>query len=630
MKSLKHYVDKGLFYQSVVEDGSDIVFILDFSGKIFYHNQSAQYVLGHRPSSLTGKSFLDFLHEDSKKTFTNHLTASIKKSKTSSIEIQFLCQSKKYKFLEVNSINLNRRDGVEGLILDCRDITQRKEDAVKLLRAQKAKELFLANISHEIRTPINGISGMVTLLSKDKYSKDADIYLGAIKTASESLKVIINDILDLTSIESGKFRIEKIPFDISELISSLLDSFSHIAVEKNILLHYDLRDDVPKELVGDPVRLNQILSNLLSNALKFTPKGHIKLNCSIHKQKKELVEIKFEVNDTGIGIASSKQKSIFKSFSQGDPSVNRKYGGSGLGLTIAKQLVELQNGSISLKSEIHKGSTFTVLIPYPYVHKISTKTKKNPALQIKKNESLNAYILLVEDNEVNQIYASSLIKSWNCKCDIANNGKEALQFVSKQNYDIILMDLQMPEMDGHQATQKIRQSESAAIKKIPILAVTANATKDEIEKCIRSGMQACIAKPFTAEELFDALSDHLPNKARKIKDNTNSVKPDLHYLKKVGDAKLMREVINAYLKSLPGNLQRIKKMKVAKDWEGLKMVLHKTKPSLKLLGLPKLKSLAEYIEDQITAKRMKNFEKDFAAFYNGLVESGSQLKKLII
>ncbi|MEQ9415422.1 MAG: ATP-binding protein, partial [Cyclobacteriaceae bacterium] len=387
--------------------------------KILYHNDSVEETLGYKSKSLVGKIFFDLILPETLKQFQREYKASTTKRYNESVEFQFLCKNKSFKYLEFNSINLKHKKGINGLILDCRDITQRKEDAAELLRAQKAKEQFLANVSHEIRTPINGIAGMAALLSQNPTVKEQTTYLNAIKSAADNLKVIINDILDLASIESGKLNFEKIDFNLDDLLHSVVDSFSVQSAQKGIELNYILDDRISKILAGDPFRLNQILINLISNALKFTHEGSISINCKLEKKSSKIQHIKVDVTDTGIGIPADKLNKIFESFSQADASVTRKYGGTGLGLTIVKQLVELQKGSITVNSVEDKGTTFSIAIPYATGSK-EELDKKTSVYSKKQNElaSLkNLRILLAEDNDINRLYATSILKMWECTAD---------------------------------------------------------------------------------------------------------------------------------------------------------------------------------------------------------------------
>ena len=267
MKTLENYVKKGLFYESVVEDGSDIIFVVDFQGKILYHNASVKETLGYKPKSLLGENFFSFILPETLPSFKKKYQISTQRNFQKSVEFQFLCKDKSYKYLEFNSINLKKKEKIDGLILDCRDITERKQDAQELLRAQKTKDQFLANISHEIRTPINGISGMATLLSQNPNREEQITYLNAIKNASDNLKVIINDILDLAAIESGKLKFERIGFNLKDVLASLVNMFQAQAKEKGISITHQLTQEATETIIiGDPVRLNQILINLISNS----------------------------------------------------------------------------------------------------------------------------------------------------------------------------------------------------------------------------------------------------------------------------------------------------------------------------------------------------------------------------
>lgn len=609
MKSLSGYVKKGLFYKSVVEEGSDIIFIVSYEGLILYCNHSIRE-LGYKESNIINKNFFDFIEPGVLPNFKIEFQKSTKRRFSEAIEFQFKCKDNSYKFFEFNSINLKQKDGLEGLILDCRDISQRKKDAEELLRAQKTKELFLANISHEIRTPINGIAGMADLLSQNPSADDQGLYLKAIKTAAENLKVIINDILDLASIESGKLKFEKINFLLDETIHALVDTFRLQSFEKGILLEYKIDSNIPAILIGDPVRLNQILINLISNALKFTHHGSIKISVTIDHIKDKDYYIKFEIRDTGIGIPKSKLKTIFESFSQADASVTRKYGGTGLGLTIVRQLVQLQHGSIKVTSEENEGSTFTVIIPYKAGVKnqltIKGKNTKNNALQLK-----NASILLVEDNDINRLYAGSILKMWGCPFDTAENGEVAIEKFKNSHFDLILMDIQMPVMDGFETTKAIRQWNSEK-SKIPIVALTANATQKDVEKCISLGMNDCLTKPFTQEDLLKVLDKYLGNKfnvigSEKINPRkSSSEKVDFSYLEKVSgnNKEFIKEIAEAFLKSIPTSIQELDKYSEYENWPDVARVAHKIKPSITLLGVHNLKDKIVQLEDE--AKSRKN------------------------
>jgi PAS domain S-box-containing protein len=617
MKNLELYIKRGGFYKAVVEDGSDIIFLVDFSGRILYHNHSVKETLGYRGNSLVGKNFLDYILPTTLVEFQTSFKLSQKRAYTEKVEFQFLCKDKTYRFLEFNAINLKNKEGLPGLILDCRDITQRKKDAAELVRLQKAKEQFLANMSHEIRTPINGIAGIAGLLNQDHTVEEREMYLNAIKHSAENLKVIINDILDLSAIESGKLKFEKIGFNLTDIIPSLISTFTYQAREKKIKLSYKIEPKLNTILIGDPVRLNQILINLIGNAVKFTHTGSIDLLCELEKEQKEIYWIRLTVRDTGVGIPMDKLVTIFESFSQADESVTRRYGGTGLGLAISKQLVELQGGQIEVTSREHIGSTFTVRLPYP-VDKKEHSLKKQLESKSKKIESLvnNIKVLLVEDNDINRLYATSILKNWKCKVDVAENGLIAIEKLKNNQYDVILMDVQMPVMDGYDATKAIREMDSPK-DSIPIVALTANVTKQDVEKCLTAGMDDYLSKPFTPEELYSKLFDELKLLPATIENNEmtkavnqksqSSSEFDLSYLRKVSgnNDEFVKEMVETFVQSIPTSLKDMREALSVSDKINLSRTLHQIKPSLSLLGLNDLRETAISIEDDLKLGRLQ-------------------------
>lgn len=608
--SLSEYVEKGDFYKAVVEDGSDIIFILDFDGTILYHNKSVEETLGHAPLSLLGQNFFDYIKKDTLKIFRSAFINSMTKLYDENVEFIFRCKDGSYKYLEFNSINLKYKEGVEGMLLDCRDITERKKDAEELLRAQKAKEKFLANMSHEIRTPINGIAGMVNLLLEVKNEEDRIKYLNAIKHSTENLKVIINDILDFSMIESGKLRFEKIGFKIKNQIESVIDTFRYQAKDKGLEVKFTVEKDANIVVIGDPVRLSQIFINLISNALKFTHTGYIKITVTLKNIIRDKAYLRFAVHDTGVGISNEKLDTIFESFSQADESITRRYGGTGLGLTISRQLVELQDGEIGVTSEEGKGSTFYFTIPY-LIGKISD-VETEVAIPKKSEELMfpKSRILLVEDNDINRLYATNLLKRWECKVDGAENGVIALEKFKVNDYDLIFMDIQMPVMDGYEATKTIRATFPESKKEVPIVAITANAIKGESERSKEVGMNDYIIKPFQPDDLKFILNKFLTPKAlkkskKKIKSPSNDFlkndkKPDLDlsYLKKVSnnDEKFIKEMVDTMKTSIPHTLEELKKALEKEEWNVIGRLAHSLKPSMNFLGLHELKDEALIIE----------------------------------
>lgn len=398
---------------------------------------------------------------------------------------------------QFNLMTSTIRQKIEELKRAEENIRKEKERAEA---SEKVKQMFLANMSHEIRTPMNGILGFARLLEDSKLNKEQAEYIRAIVQSGDNLLVILNDILDFSKIEAGKIAFEETPFSLSELVEAAITMVRPKADEKSISLSYHQKEMIPDKLSGDPVRLSQILLNLLSNAIKFTESGSVTVSTYLVQTNENLVTIGFSVRDTGIGIATDVQARIFDSFEQATLSTSRKFGGTGLGLSIVKQLVELQGGRIWLTSKPGEGSDFCVSLPFriarDYVQpEVITFREAKPVEKPK-----GIHILVAEDNTVNQLLVSRVLEKQGFTVELAGNGIEALQKLESGIYDIILMDLQMPEMDGYETTVHIRNLPNA-YNAIPIVAMTAHTIKGEVEKCLALGMTDFISKPFDAEEL---------------------------------------------------------------------------------------------------------------------------------
>jgi len=421
------------------------------------------------------------------------------------------------------------------------DISERKRFEEELKKAietaqsaTQAKSEFLANMSHEIGAPINAIKGMTELVLDSELNEEQREYLSLAKESTESLMTVINDILDFSKIEVGKLDIENIPFDVFRTISSTISTMSFKTNEKGLNLNLHMDDEIPKNLVGDPMRLRQVLVNLLSNAVKFTEKGSISVNVGIEQKFKDekKIQLHFTVKDTGIGIPKKKIGKIFESFSQADSSITRKFGGTGLGLTISSKLVNLMGGKIWVESKEGKGSTFHFTTECLVAESRNGATShgreafRDGYVQIengiqgdtKEIEEKSYNVLLVEDHLINQKLAVTLLEKRNNKVIVANNGLEAVNILKDFDFDVVLMDIQMPEMDGFEATKVIRDKKSPVKRHdIPIIAMTAHAMSGDREKCINSGMNGYISKPINVKELFNEISRIVVNQAREAK-----------------------------------------------------------------------------------------------------------------
>lgn len=383
-----------------------------------------------------------------------------------------------------------------------------KREKERAEASEKVKQLFLANMSHEIRTPMNAILGFARLLEDSSLNKEQKEFIRAIVQSGDDLMVILNDILDLSKIEAGKVTFERIPLHLGDIILSNINMMQPRARSKNLFIRHQIDPQIPHVLMGDPVRLNQIILNLVSNAVKFTERGGVNITVFFVEEDAERVVVEFSVRDTGIGIPEDKHQSIFESFEQATRGTTRKYGGTGLGLSIAKQLVEQQNGVIYVKSN-SSGSDFRFVLPF---YKIDAKTQaasagKKQLQDENKTRETKVRVLVVEDNPVNQLLVTRVLQNYGFEMDMANNGKVALDKLAGHEYDIILMDLQMPEMDGYQATSIIRSLDNPVKSKVPIIAMTAHSIKGEYEKCMHLGMNEYVSKPFETKELLRKIAD---------------------------------------------------------------------------------------------------------------------------
>ncbi len=379
--------------------------------------------------------------------------------------------------------------------------TQVAEDAVK------SKQQFLSNMSHEIRTPMNAIIGFTNVLMKTKLSETQKVYVNAIKVSGESLIVLINDILDLAKVDAGKMLLEHIPFRLFSSVSDMLHLFETKMQEKNLILIKEYDTSIPEILVGDPVRLRQIILNLMSNAVNFTDDGTITVQVRKLDEDAEKVSIEFVVSDTGIGIPANKLKQIFDAFEQIASETTRLYGGTGLGLAIVQQLVKLQGGTVKVKSKIGKGSTFSFALDFKKA-KGQTGPLKDlnqgspPKDVLGKAGMKTVKILIVEDIALNQLLMKTLLHDFGFEFDVADNGKIAIEKLQQNRYDVILMDLKMPEMNGFDATTYIRKVLNL---QTPIIAVTADVTTVNVEKCRSLGMNDYLSKPIDERLLFNKI-----------------------------------------------------------------------------------------------------------------------------
>lgn len=503
-----------------------------------------------------------------------------------------------------------------GKVLLCYsiDVTQQKETSEILKKekelaeaSSKAKEQFISVISHEIRTPMNTVVGMTNLLLQSQHYPEQRDYLNALKASSDNLLAIVNDILDLSKIESGKIFFEQTDFSLRNLLEDLKKTFAFKAAEKNVLISLNVSNDIPVFLKGDPFRLNQILLNLISNSVKFTEVGTIDIVADLIESSPKEVQILFTIKDTGIGIPEDKLSLIFESFTQANLTISRKYGGTGLGLTITKKLIELQGGTIGVESKVKEGSKFIFNLKFTRSQK--TKIRTQPESSVNKFQGLDSLrLLVVEDNKMNQLVVLKFLEKQNIQADIAEDGPQALDLLKKKEYDLILMDIQMPGMDGYQVSEIIRKEFPEPKNSTPIIALTAMALSEVQEKIKVFGINDYILKPFSPANLFSKIAENAGN-VIKYSTPTKTTQPvitnqkhsDLTYLINASDnnAGFIKQMIDIFLKQTPEFLQELRTYHDNQDWENFRKVMHKMKPTIKMMGINELNKNIEFIETSV-------------------------------
>lgn len=491
---------------------------------------------------------------------------------------------------------------ISKTIMNLITLRREKMEAEKL---SKVKDEFLSNMSHEIRTPLNAIIGFNDLLSKTPLTGEQKDYLDTITTSSQNLKVIINDVLDVAKLESGNLSLEKKPVSLGKLMQHVIKLQAPLAKEKGLKLLSSIDYDIPSYVLGDETRLIQIFINLVGNAIKFTKKGNVELRAMAQEEENGKVKICFTVKDTGIGIPKDKLQTIFERFSQAETSTTRLYGGTGLGLSIVDMLVKLHQGTIKVQSERDKGSEFEFEISFEITEKGEEIAVAPSTQQQNKAIFKESHILLVEDNIHNQLLAANYFKRWGGEIDIAENGAVALEMMVKREYDIILMDLQMPVMDGFTTTEKIRKELKF---NMPIVGCSAHSLVGEKEKCLALGMNDYIAKPYTEDELIKTTFKYLDSRSKKEKtppkvELSEIVFDDFDDLMKSlvhreGD-EFVRTITGFFHERTPGDIQEIKSALEENNMDILKEKAHFVAGSLSVFGFKNGYKLAQEIEKSV-------------------------------
>ena len=501
-------------YRRLVEESTEIIFSLSEAFLLHYVSPNVKQFLGYNSGEVIGRSIFDFINPDDLDVFQSMLGEEKDfLAQNQFLEFRLRHKDGDYRVFSTNGKLIEDKSGIHRFYTGvARDISKLKETQRELRlakeRAEQASQIksqFLSVMSHEIRTPMNAVIGLAHFLMEEDPRPDQLENLKTLQFSAENLMALINDILDYNKIDSGKVELEQVPFDIRNMIHRIVHSHSFQANEKNLRISCEIDEAIPEILIGDSLRIGQIVNNLVSNAIKFTDSGFVRISISREFTKDNQTDIKFSFEDTGIGIPESKRKSIFEAFTQASSSTSRKYGGTGLGLAIVKRLIELHGGDIEVRSRNGGGSIFEFIIPFEFVDARKLETQKSSSLA-KQRSLQTASILVAEDNMVNQILIRKFLTKWEVgNLVIAADGREALDQFELGQFDLVLLDLQMPELDGFEVAREIRKNPDPKMSKVPILALTAasiNEIKDELKS---SGMNDFVPKPFTPEILYEKI-----------------------------------------------------------------------------------------------------------------------------
>lgn len=571
-------------------------------GTLLSINQAGANLVGYQPEDIVGKNLYNLVPKSIKNGVDSYLkTISEKRFDKGLVKVKH--RDGRFVILFYRNVKIDFGDTCY-IISNAIDVSSRIELENNLRRAKEfaekanlAKDEFLANMSHEIRTPMNAIIGFTDILFDTKLDEEQQESLGAIKSAGQNLLGIINDILDFSKIQSGKLSLEKTPFSLKKNIENTCSLLRIKSNEKGLKLTVIVDDGIPDTILGDQIRLNQVLYNLIGNAIKFTEKGEVSLSVKLEEDADVSCKIKFEISDTGIGIAADKIDFIFDRFTQASSETTRKYGGTGLGLSISKNLIHLHGGELIVESQLNKGSVFYFSLYF--------SKAKYPEIQFQKKleiplVSRRLKILLVEDNDLNQKLAKKVIANFGFDYVIAENGKIALEKLKTEKFDVILMDLQMPELDGYETTKAIRNNLRL---NTPIMAMTAHSLIGEKEKCLEIGMNDYISKPFKAEDLFykiNQLADNtIENSVSENEITLNGTRVSFLRLKEIsgGNTAFEKEIMELFVKNTTRDIGKLDDALIQFDLEIILRIAHGLKSTLQLFDLNQLVQKISEIEN---------------------------------
>jgi len=598
-------------YRDVIDNSLALIVTHDMEGKFISVNPMMNRVYGYEAEEMIGHPLTNFLPEKDRLLFETEYLDKIRVQKNFSGIFKVVHKNGNIVYTLFNNF-LKEEPGKEPYVIGFAvDITERIKAEKELKRAKKiteelaqSKQNFLANMSHEIRTPMNAIMGMAGQLGKTNLNKDQLFYLDTIRSASDNLLVIINDILDLSKIEAGKLSLENIGFSPREIVERAMQVMKHKAKEKGLAFTSDCsHSTLSPVLLGDPFRLSQVLLNLISNAIKFTDKGSVDVSCTVLESSETQQKIKFIVKDTGIGMDKAFAEKLFQKFSQEDESVTRKYGGTGLGMSICKELVKMMGGSIYVKSEKGKGTAVIFEITF---HKGSLlNLPQKSTVKTDTHIISGKKILIADDNQINRMVAAAMLKSYDPVLIQAADGAEALEKIKEHQPDIVLMDVQMPELDGIEATKIIRNTISPTL---PVIALTALAIKGDEQKCRDAGMSDYLSKPFEEAQLVNMVSKWLDEQEAAVNIIAEKGRPvqPLFSLSKIealaqGVPDFVDEMIDVFIEQAALSVQQMQTAFENGDTDTIKKVAHRLKPTIDNMCIDSLKTEIREIESEAEA-----------------------------